>query len=193
VIEKLLMKKTLHFFAFALTFLIGNLVQAQAITRMKAGATTNCLTAVFVTEGTLVADSCATVKWTVNNGTSAVATGSKATYTFSAAGTYQVCAKLLNTCKKFDTSICFSVTVVSCDCKLTTEFSFKNDCKKGFFVASSNQKGATYTWNFGDKTEGKGTDPTHSYMSEGIYKVCVTATWKDSATGKVCTATFCRK
>ena len=193
MIEKLLMKKTLHFFAFALTFLLGNLVQAQTTTRMKAGATTNCLTAVFVTEGTLVADSCATVKWTVNNGTSAVATGSKATYTFSAAGTYQVCAKLLNTCKKFDTSICFSVTVVSCDCKLTTEFSFKNDCKKGFFVASSNQKGATYTWNFGDKTEGKGTDPTHSYMSEGIYKVCVTATWKDSATGKVCTATFCKE
>jgi PKD repeat protein len=75
---------------------------------------------------------------------------------------------------------------------LTTEFSFKNDCKKGFFVASSNQKGATYTWNFGDKTDGKGTDPTHTYMSEGVYKVCVTATWKDS-TGKVCTATFCKE
>ena len=29
-------------------------------------------------------------------------------------------------------------------------------------------------------------------MSEGVYKVCVTATWKDS-TGKVCTATFCKE
>lgn len=193
VLEKQLMKKTIQFLALALIFLLGNSAQAQTAARMKVGITTNCLTAVFVTEGTLVADSCATVKWTINNGTSAVATGSKVTYTFSAAGTYTVCAKLLNTCKKFDTSVCTTVTVVSCDCKLTTEFSFKNDCKKGFFVATSNQKGATFTWNFGDKTEGKGTDPTHSYISEGVYKVCVTATWKDSATGKVCTATFCKE
>lgn len=193
MLEKQLMKKTIQYLALALVFLLGNSAQAQTAARMKVGITTNCLTAVFVTEGTLVADSCATVKWTINNGTSAVATGSKVTYTFSAAGTYTVCAKLLNTCKKFDTSVCTTVTVVACDCNLTTEFSFKNDCKKGFFVASSNQKGATYTWNFGDKTEGKGTDPTHSYMSEGVYKVCVTATWKDSATGKVCTATFCKE
>jgi len=187
------MKKTIQFLTFALVFLLGNAAQAQSVTRMKVGATTSCLTAVFVTEGTLVSDSCATVKWTVNNGTSSVATGSKATYTFSAAGTYTVCAKLVNTCKKFDTSVCMSVTVASCDCKLTTEFSFKNDCKKGMFMAYSNQKGATYTWNFGDKTEGKGTDPTHTYMSEGVYKVCVTASWKDSSTGKVCTATFCKE
>jgi hypothetical protein len=134
------MKKTIQFLTFALVFLLGNAAQAQSATRMKVGATTSCLTAVFVTEGTLVSDSCATVKWTVNNGTSSVATGSKATYTFSAAGTYTVCAKLVNTCKKFDTSVCMSVTVASCDCKLTTEFSFKNDCKKGMFVAASNQK-----------------------------------------------------
>ena len=192
VLEKQLMKKTIQFLCLALVFLIGNSAQAQSTTRMKAVVTTNCLNAVFVAEGTLVADSCASVKWTINNGTSVVAMGKKVYYTFSTAGTYTVCAKLYNTCKKFDTSVCTTVTVVACDCKLTTEFSFKNDCKKGFFVASSNQKGATYTWNFGDKTEGKGTDPTHTYMSEGVYKVCVTATWKDS-TGKVCTATFCKE
>ena len=192
VLEKQLMKKTIQFLCLALVFLIGNSAQAQSTTRMKAVVTTNCLNAVFVAEGSLVSDSCASVKWTINNGTSVVAMGKKVYYTFSTAGTYTVCAKLYNTCKKFDTSVCTTVTVVACDCKLTTEFSFKNDCKKGFFVASSNQKGATYTWNFGDKTEGKGTDPTHTYMSEGVYKVCVTATWKDS-TGKVCTATFCKE
>lgn len=116
----------------AFAFLFGNSTQAQTAVRMKVGSTTNCLTAVFVADGILVSDSCATVKWTVNNGTTAVATGNKVSYTFSAAGTYTVCAKLLNTCKKFDTSVCMSVTVVSCDCKLTTEFSFKNDCKKAF-------------------------------------------------------------
>jgi PKD repeat protein len=192
VLEKQLMKKTIQFLCLALVILIGNTAQAQSAPRMKVGVTSNCLNAVFVAEGSLVADSCAYVKWTINNGTSVVAMGKKVYYTFSAAGTYTVCAKLYNTCKKFDTVVCTTVTVVACDCKLTTEFSFKNDCKKGFFVASSNQKGATYTWNFGDKTDGKGTDPTHTYMSEGVYKVCVTATWKDS-TGKVCTATFCKE
>ena len=187
------MKKTIQFLIFTLVFLLGNSAQAQTAARMKVGATTNCLTAVFVTEGTLVSDSCATVKWTVKNGTNATGNGNKFTYTFSTAGTYMVCAKLINTCKKFDTTVCISVTVVSCDCKLTTEFSFKNDCKKASFVASSNQKGTTYSWNFGDKTEGKGTDPKHTYMSEGVYKVCVTASWKDSTTGKVCTATFCKE
>jgi len=43
------MKKTILFFAFALAFLFGNTAQAQSTPRMKAGATTNCLTAVFVT------------------------------------------------------------------------------------------------------------------------------------------------
>lgn len=190
VLEKQLMKKTIQFFTLALIFLLGNSAQAQSATRMKVGVKTNCLTAVFVAEGTLVADSCATVSWFIYEGTFPdVTTGETATNTFSRAGTYQVCAKLGNNCKKFDTSICITVTVVSCD---STAFSFKNDCKKGFFVASSKYKGATYTWNFGDKTQGKGTDPTHTYMSEGVYKVCVTATWKDS-TGKVCTATFCKE
>ena len=190
VLEKQLMKKSIQFFTLALIFLLGNSAQAQSATRMKVGVKTNCLTAVFVAEGTLVADSCATVSWFIYEGTFPdVTTGETATNTFSRAGTYQVCAKLGNNCKKFDTSICITVTVVSCD---STAFSFKNDCKKGFFVASSKYKGATYTWNFGDKTQGKGTDPTHTYMSEGVYKVCVTATWKDS-TGKVCTATFCKE
>ena len=190
VLEKQLMKKSIQFFTLALIFLLGNSAQAQSATRMKVGVKTNCLTAVFVAEGTLVADSCATVSWFIYEGTFPdVTTGETATNTFSRAGTYQVCAKLGNNCKKFDTSICITVTVVSCD---STAFSFKKDCKKGFFVASSKYKGATYTWNFGDKTQGKGTDPTHTYMSESVYKVCVTATWKDS-TGKVCTATFCKE
>ena len=187
------MKKTIQFLIFTLVSLLANSTQAQTAARMKVGATTNCLTAVFVTEGTLVSDSCATVKWTVNNGTTAAAYGNKFTYTFAAAGTYTVCAKLINQCKKFDTSVCISVTVVSCDCKLTTEFSYKNDCKKASFLASSNQKGATYTWSYGDKTEGQGIESKHTYMSEGVYKICVYATWKDSATGKVCKATFCKE
>ena len=187
------MKKLLRIVAFVLLGLTAMTAKAQTKVRLATGVSSQCLTGSFGAEGTLLADSCAQFKWTITgNGTTGYAYGTKAIYTFPAAGTYTVCAKLLNTCTKFDTSICKTITVVSCDCKLTTEFSFVGDCKKVKFKASSNQTGVTYSWNFGDKTTGTGVDPTHSYLSEGVYKVCVTATWKDS-TGKTCTATFCKE
>jgi PKD repeat protein len=115
-------------------------------------------------------------------------------FTFNDTGLFYVRVAVKNACCGGDT-VFYNLIHVECKptCQLTTEFSFKNDCKKGFFVATSNQKGATFAWNFGDHTEGKGTSPTHSYLSEGVYKVCVTATWKDSATGRVCTGTFCKE
>lgn len=187
------MKKLIQFLALVLIGTISISANAQNKVRLATGVSSQCLKGSFNAEGTLLNDSCAQIKWFITgNGATTYAYGAKATYTFPAAGTYTVCGKLLNTCTKFDTSICKTITVVSCDCKLTTEFSFTNDCKKVKFKASSNQTGTTYTWNFGDKTDGKGIDPVKSYLSEGVYKVCVTATWTDS-TGKTCTATFCKE
>lgn len=187
------MKKQIQFFAIVILSLLTINAQAQTKVRLATGVTSQCLTGSFGAEGTLLADSCAQFKWTITgNGSTGYAYGAKATYTFPAAGTYTVCGKLLNTCTKFDTSICKTITVVSCDCKLTTEFTFVGDCKKVKFKAYSNQTGTKFTWNFGDKTTGSGVDPVHSYLSEGVYKVCVTATWTDS-TGKTCTATFCKE
>lgn len=187
------MKKLLQIVAFVLLGSTAMTVKAQTKVRLATGVTSQCLTGTFGAEGTLLADSCAQFKWAITgNGTTAYAYGTKVTYTFPAAGTYTVCGRLYNSCKKFDTSICKTITVVSCDCKLTTEFSFSTDCKKVKFKATSNQAGAKFTWNFGDKTTGTGVDPVKSYLSEGVYKVCVTATWIDS-TGKTCTATFCRE
>ncbi|MEY3861594.1 MAG: hypothetical protein RIS50_1875, partial [Bacteroidota bacterium] len=175
------MKKLIQIVALVLVGTLSIAANAQTKTRLATGVSSQCLIGSFGAEGTLLNDSCAQFKWTITgNGTTAYAYGTKATYTFPSAGTYTVCAKLLNTCTKFDTSICKTITVVGCDCKLTTEFSFTNDCKKVKFKAASNQTGTKYTWNFGDKTTGTGVDPTHSYLSEGVYKVCVTATWTDS-------------
>lgn len=187
------MKKLILFFTLLLALFLTNEVSAQNTTRLATGVSSECLKGSFNAEGSLLKDSCAQMKWFItSNGTTTYAYGAKATYTFPKAGTYTICGKLLNPCKKFDTTVCKTITVTSCDCKLTTEFGFTNECKKVKFKASSNQLGTTYTWHFGDKSGGKGTDPTHTYLSEGIYKVCVTATWKDS-TGKICTAVFCKE
>lgn len=187
------MKKFIQLLTVALVAFTTNFAQGQTKVRLATGLSSQCLTGSFGAEGTLLSDSCAQLKWTITgNGTTSYAYGTKTSFTFASAGTYTVCAKLVNTCTKFDTQVCKTITVVSCDCKLTTEFSFSNDCKKVKFKATSNQSGAKFTWVFGDKTDGSGVDPTHSYMSEGVYKVCVKATWTDS-TGKVCTAYFCKE
>jgi len=187
------MKKLKQFLALILIGTISISANAQTKVRLATGVSSQCLKGSFTAEGTLLNDSCAQFKWFITgNGSTTYAYGPKTTYNFPAAGTYTICGKLYNTCTKFDTTICKTITVVSCDCKLTTEFSFTNDCKKVKFKASSNQTGTKYTWNFGDKTTGTGIDPVKSYLSEGVYKVCVTATWTDS-TGKTCTATFCKE
>lgn len=186
------MKKLLQFSVLVLALLSINATNAQS-NRLSTTVSTKCLSATVKAYGTLLDDSCAAITWYVNGSTTAAAKGNYATIYFSANGTYKICAKLLNTCKKFDTVICTSVTVANCDCNLTTDFKWQNDCKKVKFIASSNKtSGVTYTWTFGDNTEGKGGDPTHAYMSEGIYKVCVKATWTDS-TGRVCTSTICKE
>lgn len=187
------MKKLIQFLALVFIGTISISANAQTKVRLATGVSSQCLKGSFTAEGTLLNDSCAQFKWFITgNGSTTYAYGPKTTYNFPAAGTYTVCGKLYNACTKFDTTICKTITVVSCDCKLTTEFSFTNDCKKVKFKASSNQTGTKYTWNFGDKTTGTGVDPVKSYLSEGVYKVCVTATWTDS-TGKTCTATFCKE
>ncbi|MCC7299410.1 MAG: PKD domain-containing protein, partial [Bacteroidia bacterium] len=139
-------------------------------------------------------DSCAQTKFTVNG--SVVATGPQATYTFPSAGTYTVCVKIINTCKKWDTQVCKSITVKSCDsnsCKLNPEFSAKNDCLKAKFLAGGNVSGATYSWSFGDGSSGTGKDPAHTYYKAGTYKVCLTMSWKDPNTNVACKKTVCRE
>jgi PKD repeat protein len=137
-------------------------------------------------------DSCAQSKFTVNG---TYVTGPQASYTFPNAGTYTVCLKIYNSCKKWDTTICKSITVKSCDnpCNLTPAFTWKADCRKVKFVASGGISGATYYWTFGDGSTGSNADPSHTYVKDGTYKVCLIMAWKDPNTGQYCKKEVCKE
>jgi len=169
---------------------------AQTTTKFATALNIQCLNTVAEAYGTLTKDSCATISWYSNTpGTSTynyLGSGARLSYTWAKDGTYNLCAKLLNQCTKFDTVICKTITVKACSCSLEASFSAINDCTKVKFLAKSNTTGVTYKWFFGDKTDGSGADPVKTYMKEGIYKVCLVATWKDS-TGKVCTVEVCKE
>ncbi len=173
----------------------ANKATAQSVPNFNTSLNINCLTVKGEAGGKYTWDSCATVEWFLNiPGTNTYTSIFKGRFlnTTIKAGTYNLCAKLVNTCTKFDTVICKSITIKACNCTLESSFTYTVDCKKVKFLAKSNLTGTTYTWNFGDNSDAKGTDPTHTYLKEGIYKVCLTAIWKDS-TGSACTTTVCKE
>ena len=161
----------------------------------KGWSQSNSSCYLFNFDGYKVTDSggsnaCIQYSWDFGDNTTAQGKTTKHQYLKN--GSYTVCMKVWDSCNNCDTSICKTLTIANCDCDLKTEFSWNNDCKKVKFLAYSNQKTATYTWNFGDKTEGKGADPIHTYLSEGVYKVCLKASWTD-ANGKVCSVYYCKE
>lgn len=184
---------------YKLLFLIAALTGLfqQKASAQNSGLTfqysTKCLTLTAWADGKQAFDSGAVVKFTVNG---TIISGKQITYTASTSGTYQVCMKVINTAKKWDTSICKSITLKSCDstiCNLKPSFTWKNDCLKVRFIATSNQTGTTFTWTFGNGKFSSGSEVTHHFVKTGVYKVCVLATWKDPKTGTICKETICKE
>jgi PKD repeat protein len=170
----------------------GKKVQAQNNSGYEYSA--KCLTVSLWATDKRAWDSCAQVKYTSNG--AVIATGSQASYTFTAPGNYIVCMKILNTCKKWDTQVCKHIVLTSCDsnaCNLTPEFSVKVDCLKVKLLAGGNVSGASYSWSWGDGTSGTGKDPSKTFFKAGTYKVCLTMTWIDPNTKQTCKKTVCKE
>jgi PKD repeat protein len=138
---------------------------------------------------------CPSYKWSLGNGT--YATGQQISYKYPSTGTYTVCLKVVDSCRNCDTIICKTVTISGCaadsTCLLKPDFAFKVDCRNVVFEASSNQIGATYSWSFGDGSSSTDKAVKKSYLKDGTYQVCVTATWKNPITNVVCKETVCKK
>jgi len=121
-------------FLFVALFGLFQSSNAQTTPRFSTSINSNCLKTTAEAFGTLTKDSCATVSWFSNiPGTTSytnIGSGNRLVYTWAKPGTYNLCAKLVNLCTKFDTVICKTVTVVACDCKLEADFTAVGDCKK---------------------------------------------------------------
>lgn len=162
------------------------------------GFRTECLTMTAWTEN-VKTDSCTKVYWQIAG--QLAGNGSQLSYKFAKRGTYQVCMKVLNSCKKWDTIICKSVTVDTCKStnpcdQLKPNFEFKIDCRKVKFYAISGMNsttGVSYSWSFGNGSSASTGDPLITYTKDGVYKVCLKATWKVPGTTTVCVKEICKE
>ena len=121
--------------------------------------------------------------------------GRIASYTFSANGTYSTKLIVKDTCKGCDTFI-YQQFTINCDpCSFVPDFTFVTDCRKAKFTATTkgNPSGITYSWSYGDGSKGTGSSSYYSYVKDGIYKVCLVATWKDSVSGQTCKKEICKE
>lgn len=187
------LKYTLLFGLFA--FLFGSKQEIKAQTQYGWSFRTECLTVIATYSGK--PDSCLSVSW---QAAGATYSGSSLTYKFAKPGTYQVCMKIKNSCKIWDTIICKSIIVDTCTpnpcLSFKPDFYWKSDCRTVKFLATSglsNSTGVSYSWTWGDGGTGTGTDPSRTYVKDGVYKVCLKATWKVPGTTTVCVKEICKE
>lgn len=161
-------------------FLLALLMVAASVAGNKAKAqnqsyfeySTNCLKVTLWATDKRAFDSCAQTKFSLNG---TYVTGPQATYTFPAAGTYSVCLKIYNSCKKWDTTICKSITVKACNkCDWSkAAWSYKVDCRKLTFEGN-NLLGACYKYSWAiNGTTINSRVGYYNFAKDGVYKVCM--------------------
>jgi hypothetical protein len=182
-------------FLFLSTTIFSQFTAAQ---NSKVGFTvkTNCLE--VYAQPYYLDSNCESVEWWID--TSLYARTDNFSHKFKTAGTYSLCMKLKNSCKKWDTTICQKVTVTTCPCD-TTKISMKivkdtvtcGEYKMYASPASSSSQKYSYSWNFGDGTSSTSYDPIKQYKSNGSYTPCLEVKWTLPNTNNTCTRKVCDK
>jgi hypothetical protein len=129
------------------------------------------------------------VKYTWYSAGAIIGTGQTVTVNYTKNGTYSVCLKLNDTCKKCDTSICQNININCNPCSATAKFRVDSISKSGIvYVTNLSSGGYSYSWDWGDSTYSKLQSPGyHAYKFGGSRKICLTV-W--DSLGK-CSTTFC--
>ena len=155
----------------------------------STNSTTNTVAFVNASTGFAAGDS---IRWTFGDGT--VSYDLNPTHTFSAAGTYTVCLRLVNNTLGAPPCVseyCQQITVAgTTPCNILPNFTYQISPNQNNLVVFSNTSVApspnTVTWYFGDSSTATGNTVTHIYNQPGTYSVCMQVT---SANG--CTADSC--
>jgi PKD repeat protein len=93
-----------------------------------------------------------------------------ATYSGLGEGTYEVTATAANGC-----SISESFTLTANPTVPTASFTF-NQTSLTFQFLNTSTNGNGYAWDFGDGNSSPSFNPTHTYVADGTYNVCLTVT-----------------
>lgn len=124
-------------------------------------------------------------------GDNSLARGKNVKHTYKKAGTYKVCLTAYGfdtaTQKRCKWEVCKKVTVKA-PCNLKADFGFVTHNSTVKFEGKF-AKNATYSWDFGDNSGGKGRLIKHTYSKPGTYVVCL----KVHDTTNNCSAKTCKK
>lgn len=128
--------------------------------------------------------------WSFGDGTSA--TGVNPDHIYQRAGVYQICVTIATTdgcTAQFCDSIVIGQNIPACYAMISAQTGTNNDVYLNGYA--NNGLGTTlpvlsYTWDFGDGTEGHTQDPHHIYSHSGTYQVCLTIVTTDSCVNTSC-------
>ncbi len=107
--------------------------------------------------------------WDFGDGTTS--TTQNANHTYSSPGIYTVCMTVSNPCGT--DSVCQTVNI-SCTYPVASWTSASGGLVANFINSSSGLP-TSYAWNFGDGGTSSLGNPTHTYVAEGSYTVCLIA------------------
>ncbi|HHB79370.1 MAG TPA: PKD domain-containing protein [Saprospiraceae bacterium] len=119
------------------------------------------------------------VDWTFEGGMPAASTDMNPTVTFSAAGSYLVTLTAHNGSNSASANT--TITVLP---NTTANFATGTSMLTANFTNTSTDA-TSFAWDFGDNTTSTETNPSHTYIADGTYTVCLIAT------GPCSTDTFC--
>ena len=137
----------------------------------------NCApTSSFTSTGTTTRDftytgttiSMDSVKWSFGDGYTAL--GTTAIHTYSASGTYTVCATVFTACG--NNTSCSTIVI---NCTPVASFTYSGTDPINFTYTGTTTGVDSIKWNFGDGTTALGTTAIHTYSASATYTVCVTA------------------
>ena len=164
---------------------------------------TNCGTATFTstqTSGHLILTSTSTgtnsnsyYTWIIKNANgTAIQTGTGTPFTSQTLtnGTYNVCLYLYNNSQTLCDSECHTIAVTSSTAcaGLSAQWTQTYNSNNSVIFASANTlTNASYHWNFGDGQISTAANPTHSYLHNGLYTVCLVV----SIPGSICSDSSC--
>ncbi|MFK7970349.1 MAG: PKD domain-containing protein, partial [Bacteroidia bacterium] len=126
--------------------------------------------------------------WDYGDGT-VTQSGPYSNHTYAQAGTYTVCAVVIDPFYNCTDSFCQTVTVTNqggnnCSAFFFQSYDFTDPNNVHFCVIDSTY--ATYSWDFGDGGSSTMPNPSHRYSSNGNYTACLAI---DDGNG--CVDTFC--